>query len=105
VSGNEAGFDSGLGEHAGGSDGNGENGGLGDFGQAKLIVWAFKAELTEVVSEGVICLLKGTAGDKVIESEFLAHSGGLGALAWEEQCESGNSCHEGSAKNLIRRVR
>jgi hypothetical protein len=77
VAGNETGTNSGFGENAGGSDGDGEYGGLRNFGEAELLVGAFKAKLAEAVAERGVRFFKGAAGDDVIGGKFLAHPGGL----------------------------
>ncbi len=83
-----------FGEHAGGGDRNGENRRLGDFRQPEFFLRPFKAERAERISQRLVRFLEGTAGDNVIEGEFLAHAGGLRALAGKEKCESGNAlCH------------
>jgi hypothetical protein len=69
--------DADFGKHTGDGDRYGKDSGLGDLGEAKLLVRSLKAAFAEVIAESLVGLFKGAAGYGVIEGEFLAHSGGL----------------------------
>ena len=96
----------GFGQHARSGDGNRQNRRLRDLRQPELFVRTLKAERAQRVSQSLVRLFKGLAGNRVIEGEFLAHSGGLRALAGKKKCESGNALcrrwfHEAPCKNSV----
>ncbi len=72
-------------EHAQHGNGDGENGGLGDFGEPELVFRSFEADGGKLVAEGVVGFFEGSAGGRIFFVEVFSHADGLGALAGEQE--------------------
>jgi len=90
VSRNEAGRYPFLFQHAIGSYGSGQDGGLCLLSKLELIFRAFETELGDLVAERFVGFIKSLFRNRMIGGEFFAHANGLGALSGEEECEV---CH------------
>jgi len=96
----EAGLETLFVQHAPRRDGCGENRGLRDLGQAKLIFRTFEAKLRELVAESLVRFFKRLPGYRMFFGEVFAHAHGLRSLAWEKKCEftGGCKCHSYAVK-------
>ena len=74
-------------QELGGSNRGGENCGLRDLGHPKFFFRTFKAQLRELVADGVISFCEGVAGLGILLREFFSHADDLGTLAGEEESD------------------
>ncbi len=72
-------------EHGPGGDRDGQERGLGVFGEAELVVGAFETEFGEREAEGIIGLFEAAPGGLKVLREGEAHARELRALAGEEE--------------------